>query len=214
MSSSHPAPPLPQPQHPAAAATALSQAAQDAARAWSRPLDPAQHSRAISQLYSALRDLGIAARGLAVYQTHGVRPSPESTAFPQHVTACARSLLNAWQSLDGVLAAEGISPADDPGEPGAGLCSAARNTLLAWREPSGTAADRDATVKQFITATSFVSAATLGLTAYAPRRRAIELQAVGASLAEAIAQLTAAIQQPGRAAARSTEPARGIRKPQ
>ena len=117
------------------------------------------------------------------------------------MTASARWLLSACESLDGVLAAEGIGPLPDPDEPGAVLCRAARNAILAWRQPSGTSADRDITVRRFITATGFLSAATLGLAAYAPRRRAIDLQAVGASLAEVIAYLTAAIQAPAEDAA-------------
>ena len=117
------------------------------------------------------------------------------------MTASARWLLSACESLDGVLAAEGISSLPDPDEPGAALCQAARNAILAWRQPSGTSADRDTTVKRFITATGFLSSATLGLATYAPRRRAIDLQVVGASLAEVIAYLTAAIQVPAENAA-------------
>ena len=71
---------------------------------------------------------------------------------------------------------------------------AARNAILAWRQPSGTSTDRDITVKRLITATGFLSAATLGLAIYAPRRRAIDLQAVCAGLAEVTAYLIAAIQ--------------------
>jgi len=47
--------------------------------------------------------------------------------------------------------------------------------------------------QRFITATGFLSSATLGLAVYAPRHRLIDLQVVGASLAEVIAYLTAAI---------------------
>jgi hypothetical protein len=196
-----PAPPLPKPQHPAVAAKALAEAAYAAAHAWAQPLEPDRHNRAISQLYSALRDLGIAARGLARYQTAGAAPDPAPPDFPRHVTASARWLLSACESLDGVLAAESTSWPPDPGEPGAALCQAARNAILAWRQPSGTSADRDVTVKRFITATGFLSSATLGLATYAPRRRAIDLQVAGASLAEVIAYLTAAIQVPAEDAA-------------
>jgi hypothetical protein len=56
-------------------------------------------------------------------------------------------------------------------------------------------------VKRFITATGFLSSATLGLATYAPRRRAIDLQVAGASLAEVIVYLTAAIQVPAEDAA-------------
>jgi hypothetical protein len=208
MSSPQPAAPPPQPQRPAVAAQSLAEAARAAASAWSQPLDPAQHGRAISQLYSTLRDLGIAASALATYKTSGIRPGLEPTAFAQHVTASARWLLNAWQSLDGVLAAEGIGPAVNPAEPGATLCRAARQTLVAWRRPFGTAADREAIIRQFITAIEFLSAATLGLMAYPPRHRAIDLHAVDASLAGAIAYLEAAIQRPEEAPADGAGPAR------
>ena len=201
MTSRPPAPPLPKPQHPAVAAQALAEAAYAAAHAWAQPLEPDSHNRAISQLYSTLRDLGIATRGLARYQTAGAAPDPAPPDFPRHVTASARWLLSACESLDGVLAAEGTSSLPDPDEPGAALCQAARNAILAWRQPSGTSADRDITVKRFITATGFLSSATLGLATYTPRRRAIDLQVVGASLAEVIAYLTAAIQVPAEDAA-------------
>jgi len=201
MTSRPPAPPLPKPQHPAVAAKALAEAAYAAAHAWAQPLEPDSHNRAIGQLYSTLRDLGIAARGLARYQTAGAAPDPASRDFPRHVTAGARWLLSACESLDGVLAAEGTSWLPDPDEPGAALCRAARTAILAWRQPSGTGADRDITIRRFITATGFLSSATLGLATYAPRRRAIDLQVVGASLAEVIAYLTAAIQAPAENAA-------------
>jgi len=201
MTTRPPAPPLPKPQHPALAAKALAEAAYAAAHAWAQPLEPEGSNRAISQLYSALRDLGIATRGLARYQIAGASPDPASQDFSRHVTASSRWLLSACESLDGVLAAEGTSWLPDPDEPGAALCQAARNAILAWRQPSGTSADRDITVKRFITATGFLSSATLGLATYAPRRRAMDLQVVGASLAEVIAYLTAAIQAPAENAA-------------
>ena len=147
MTSRPPAPPLPKPQHPAVAAQALAEAAYAAAHAWAQPLEPDSHNRAISQLYSTLRDLGIATRGLARYQTAGASPDPAPRDFPRHVTASARWLLSACESLDGVLAAEGISPLPDPDEPGAALCRAARNAIVAWRQPSGTSGDRDTTVR-------------------------------------------------------------------
>ena len=196
MTSRPPAPPLPKPQHPAVAAKALADAAYAAARAWAQPLEPDRSDRAVSQLYSALRDLGIAARGLARYQIDGTAPDPAARDFPQHLAASARWLLSACESLDGVLAAEGTSFLPDPDEPGAVLCQAARTAILAWRQPSGTSDDRDITVRRLITTAGFLSAGTLGLATYAPRRRAIDLQIVGASLAEVIACLTAAIQAP------------------
>ena len=96
---------------------------------------------------------------------------------------------------DGVEA-EGLRPLPDPDEPGAALCRTARTVILAWRQPSGTSADCDITVRRFITATGFLSSATLGLAVYAPRHRLIDLQVVNASLAEVIAYLTAAIGAP------------------
>ncbi len=69
MTSTHAVPPLPQPQPPAAAAQALTDAAQAAAHAWAQPLDSARHQRAVSQLDSILRDLGIAARALGLGRT-------------------------------------------------------------------------------------------------------------------------------------------------
>jgi hypothetical protein len=111
------------------------------------------------------------------------------------VTSGARWLLSAWNSLDGVLAFEGLGQLPDPDEPGAALCHAARGTILVWRQPSGTNLDRDTAIRRLITATGFLSAATVGLATYAPRRRAIDLQAVGASLTEVTADLTAAVQE-------------------
>ncbi len=196
------APPLPKPQHPAVAARAVTDAAHLAAYIWARPLDPARHACAISQLYSTLRDLGIATRGLARYQITDIPAGPASPDFPRHINASSRWLLNTCESLDGVLAAEGTGPLPDPDEPGAVLCQAACNAILAWRQPSGTNTDRDITIKRLITATGFLSAATLGLAAYAPRRRAIDLQAVCAGLAEVTAYLMTAIQ----ATAQDTSP--------
>ena len=135
---------------------------------------------------------------------------PVSADFPRHVDASARWLLNTCESLDGVLAAEGLRTLPDPDEPGAVLCRAARNAILAWRQPSGTSADRDITVKRFITATGFLSAATLGLATYAPRRRVIDLHAVCAGLAEVTAYLIAAIQVPAEYAS----PGNGTEPPQ
>ena len=210
MTSRPSAPPLPKPQHPAVAARVVADAAHVVAYAWARPLEPARHGRAVSQLYSVLRDLGIATRGLARYQMTDMPADPVSPDFPRHVDASARWLLNTCESLDGVLAAEGLGSLPDPDEPGAALCRAARNAILAWRQPSGTSADRDITVKRFITATGFLSAATLGLATYAPRRRVIDLHAVCAGLAEVTAYLIAAIQAPAEDASpgNGTEPAR------
>jgi hypothetical protein len=196
MTTAYPAPSLPQPQPPAAAARAVTLTAQAAACAWAKPLNPAAHSRAVSQLHSVLRDLGLATRGLGAYQVDDIPPGPAPSDFAQHTGTGARLLLDSWQRLDGVLAAEGIIPPTDPDEPGTVLCQAARSAILAWRQPVGTAADRDATIRQLITATGFLSAAITALATYAPRRPAIDLRAAGAALAEAIAYFTAAIPPP------------------
>jgi hypothetical protein len=196
MTSTKPIPPLPQPQPPAAAAQALADAAGAAARAWAQPLPPARHQRAVSQLYSTLRDLGIAARGLAAWQVQGTPEGPAPQEFTRHVTSGARWYLGACICLDGVLAFEGLGPLPDPDEPGAALCRAARNVIPAWRQPSGSSDYRDATVRAFTAATGLVAAGALSLAAYAPRRTFISLQSVVASLAEALADLSAAIGEP------------------
>ncbi len=197
MTSSQSAPPLPSPQQPAQAARALAEAALAAAGAWAQPLDSTRHSRAVSQLYSALRDVGIATRGLARWQPADAPPGTASAEFARHVTSGARWLLSTLHNLDGVLAFEGLGPLPDPDEPGTALCHAARSTILAWRQPSGSSFDRDTAIRRLITATGFLSAATVSLATYAPRRRAIDLQAVGTSLADATADLTAAIEVTG-----------------
>ena len=157
-------------------------------------MEPDAYSRAVSQLYSVLRDLGIAIRGLARYQITPSRPAPPDRGFAQHVTTSAAWLLGAWHSLDGVLAAEGLGPLRDLAGPGDVLCQAARDAITAWRQPSGTAADRDTTAGQLITAIVFLSEATLSLAGYAPRHRTIDLYAVSAGLAEARVALASAIQ--------------------
>jgi hypothetical protein len=157
-------------------------------------MDPIEYRRSVSQLYSILRDLGIATTGLARYQISGGPADAAASDFPQLVTASAQWLFGAWQSLDGVLAAEGLGPLPDPDEPGAVLCRAARSAITAWRQPAGTSAERDSTVELFITAVGFLAAATLSLATYSPRRRAIDLRAVGGSLAEVNACLAKAIQ--------------------
>ena len=194
MTSTYPVPPLPQPQPPDSAAHALADAAGAAARAWARPLHPDRHQRAVSQLYSTLRDLGIAARGLAAWQILGT-PAPPGE-FARHVTSAARWYLGACYCLDGVLAFEGLGPLPEPDEPGAALCRAARNVIPAWRQPLGSSDDRDTTVRAFIAATGLVCAGALSLAAYAPRRTFIGLQSVVASLAEAVADLSAAVGEP------------------
>jgi hypothetical protein len=196
MTSARPAPPLPSPRRPADAAREVCRAAQAAASAWAQPLEPGAHSRAVSQLYSALRDLGIATRGLAAYTADTPEPGPGAPDYERHTAAGARWLLDANERLDGVLAAEGIPPSRDPDDPGAALCPAARDAILAWRQPSGTAADRDEAVRRLIAATGFLTAAVLGLATWAPRRLAVSIQTAGASIAESTAYLTAAIRPP------------------
>ena len=181
---------------PDAAAQALRDAAGAVAAAWDQPMNPDAYSRAVSQLYSVLRDLGIAIRGLARYQVIPVPPGPADRGFAQHATTSAAWLLGAWHSLDGVVAAEGLGPLPSPARPGDALCQAARDTITAWRQPSGTAADRDSITGQLITAIVFLSEATLSLAGYAPRHRTIDLYAVGAGLAEARVALASAIQVP------------------
>jgi hypothetical protein len=193
MTSTHHFPSLPQPQPPAAAAQALADAAGAAACAWAQPTYPARHQHAVNQLCSALRDLSIAARGLAAWQAPGTPPGPAFPEFARHVTAAARRFLDAWDCLDGLLTFEGPGPVPDPDEPGAALCRAARNVIPAWRQPSGSSDHRDATIRAFIAATGLASAATLSLATYAPRRTATGLRAAVASLAEAIADLSAAV---------------------
>ena len=95
-----------------------------------------------------------------------------------------------------MLAAEGLGPVPDPDEPGATLCRAARTAITAWRQPAGTSAERDTTIERLIAGAGFLATATLSLTAYAPRRRTIELHAVAASLAEVTACLSKALQPP------------------
>jgi hypothetical protein len=190
------APPLPGPLRPAAAARAVAQAADAAVTAWARPLDPAAHSRAVSQLHSVLRDLGIAARGLSGYQASRQPAGPAAPGFPARAGDGSRLLLEAWQHLDGVLAAEAIPPSGDPGDPGAALCQAARDAILAWRQPSGTEADRDEAVRQLTTAIGHITGVITGLADCASRQLAISLQAAAASLAGAAACLTAAIEPP------------------
>ena len=194
---SQPAPPLPPPLRPDGAAQAVSQAAQAAASAWAQPMGPAAHRRAVSQLYSTLRDLGIAARGLARYQTADDPSGPSPPGFSQHIAASARCFLATCDSLDSVLAAESLDPAADSTEPGAELCHAARSAIVAWRQPYGTSAELDTTVRQIVATTSFLAAAALSLTTYAPRRLAIHLRAVHAELSKATGCLMKAIQAPG-----------------
>jgi hypothetical protein len=195
MTRPYPAPPLPQPPQPAQAAKALADAAQAAAGSWAQPLDPDRHHRAVSQLYSTVRDLGIAVRGLAAWQPAGPSPGTAPAEFERHVTAAAEVLLlSAWSRFTDVLDFEGAGGLPDPDEPGTALCYAARDAILSWRRPSGSSHDRDATLRQLIAASESLSAAIASLATCAPRQRAIGLQAAGADLARATTSLGAAIE--------------------
>jgi hypothetical protein len=205
MTSQQPAPPLPPPPQPVAAARSLADAALAAAGAWAQPLDPDWHSRAVSQLYSAVRDFGIATRGLAQWMPAERPPETALAQFARHVTAGARWMLSAWNCLDEVLAFQGAGTLPDPDELGAALCHAARLTILAWRQPSGSSLDRDTATRQLITAIGFLSDATASLADSALGHRAIDLLAVGVCLAEANASLAAAIQEPGNGPAARPE---------
>ena len=196
MSSGSAAPPLPPPPHPAATARVLSETARAAADAWAQPMETAQFNRALSQLYSVLRDLGIAVRGLARYQTTWNPADPAPLGFPRHVQAGAQHLLDTWQSLDGVLVAEGFGPVPDPDEPGTSLCHAARTAITAWRQPAGTSTDRDTTLERLVAALRFLATAAKNLAAYAPRQRTIELLAVDEGLTGAAACLARTAQAP------------------
>jgi hypothetical protein len=197
MTSPQPIPPLPPPPQPAHAAQSLASAALAAAGTWAQPLDPDGHSRAVSQLYSAVRDLGIATRGLAKWVPADGSPETVSAEFALHVTAGARWLLSAWNCLEEVLAFERAGKLPDPDEPGAALCHAARLTILAWRQPSGSRLDRETVINRLMTAIGILSDATASLADCALRHRAIDLLAVGVCLAEANASLAAAILEPG-----------------
>lgn len=201
MTREHAAPPLPEPQPPAAAARAMSQAAQAAASAWAEPMDPAGYNRAVRQLYSFLRDLGIATRGLARYQTRG-DPGilPAIPDFPQRVAAASRSVLEASRSLDGVLAAEGLGLLDDDDEPGTALCQAGRQAIRAWRQPAGTRACRDATIEQLMAAIGVLAQAAGSLAGRAQHPRAGQLHAIDDRLGDANRCLAGTLQaqvQPG-----------------
>ena len=109
----------------------LADAAHVAAYIWARPMDPARHGRAVSQLYSVLRDLGIAARGLARYQTTDITADPASPDFARHVDSERPMAAQHLHSLDGVLAAEGIGPVPDPTNPARSY--AGQHATRSWR---------------------------------------------------------------------------------
>jgi hypothetical protein len=162
-------------------------------------MEPEEHSRALGQLHSVLRDLGIATRGLVRYQTAGYPSDPAVPDFPRLLATSAELLLGASERLYGVLAAEGLRGLPDPEEPGAMLCQAARITITAWRQPAGTSAERDAAIEGLLTAVGYLGAATRNLMTWAPRQRTIDLRAVGASLTGVITCLSRAIAPPSAA---------------
>jgi hypothetical protein len=89
MTSGLGAPPLEPPPPPAEAARAIRQAAQATASAWMQPMNPAEHNRALSQLHSILRDLGIATRNLT-----RCCPSlkiPTKAALVTHMWGCCKA---------------------------------------------------------------------------------------------------------------------------
>jgi hypothetical protein len=159
-------------------------------------MEPAEFGRAICQLYSVLRDLGIATRGLARYQITGHPADPSPLGFSRFVISSARHLVVAGQSLDDVVAPARLGPVPDPDEPGTVLCRAARTAIAAWRQPAGSSADCGATVGWLITAIGFLSAATQCLITCAPRQRTIELYAVDAELVQASTCLARVIRPP------------------
>jgi hypothetical protein len=144
-----------------------------------------------------VRDLGIATRGLTAWQSAGYPPGTPPSGFAQHVRFGTELLVSAWSRFSDVLAFEGVGALPDPDEPGTALCHAARDAILAWREPSGTSHDRDAVLCQLIAATRFLSAAMASLAACAPRHLAISLQAAGADLTAAVTTFAAAIEERG-----------------
>jgi hypothetical protein len=190
------APPLPPPPPPEAAAGAVSKAARVVADVWAQPMEPAVFGRAICQLYSVLRDLGIATTGLARYQITGHPADPSPPGFSRFVISSARHLVVAGQSLNDVDAAEGLGPVPDPDEPGTVLCRAARTAITAWRQPAGSSVDCDVTVGWLITAIGSLSAATQCLITCAPPQRTTELYAVDAELVQASTCLARAVRPP------------------
>jgi len=208
MTSTHQTPPvpLPEPLPPAAAAQALADAAGGAALAWARPLTQSRHHRAVAQLYAALLDLGIAARGLAAWQLPGTPDGAASPEFARLVNAGAFRFREAHFLLDDVLASGGPGPLPYPDEPGAALCRAARGLIPAWRQPGGSTDYRDTTVRALLTATGLLSAGVLALATWGPPRTAIGLHAVLASLAEAVADLSAAAWDAGDDPWHGTQP--------
>jgi hypothetical protein len=193
MTSRRTAPPLPEPPTPAVAARAFSQAARAAASAWAQPMDPAGHHRGVCQLYSVLRDLSVATRGLARYQIAG-ESRPAAQGFRQQVRALSLALLEASDNLDGVLAAKGPDPLPDDSDPGAALCQATREAIRAWRQPTGTRACRDAVIEQLLTALGTLMQATRSLAERSQPVMVSQLRAVHDHLGNAIFRLAGALE--------------------
>jgi hypothetical protein len=185
MTKKPPAPPLPAPPTPIEAARVLSRAAQAAACAWMQPLDPGGRNRAIRQIRSVLRDLGIATRGLARYQVTGEGAEghlPGEPVFQRQLAAASSSLLEASQRLDDIpLAVGGRNLACDD-EPGVVLCQAARRVFPAWRQPSGTAACRSEAARLLMAAVADLALALRALADSAEQPLTGQLRAARAHL--------------------------------
>ncbi len=192
MTSKPPAPPLPEPPTPAETARALDRAADAAASAWAQPMDAAGHHRGVCQLYSVLRDLSIATRGLARYQITG-EARPAALGFRQQVRALSLALLEASDNLEGVLAAQGPDPLPDDRDPGAALCQATRQAIRSWRHPAGTRACREAVIEHLVAALGALIQAARSLADRAEPLRTSQLRAVCDHLGDAIFRLAGAL---------------------
>jgi hypothetical protein len=190
------APPLPRPQPPDEAARALSHAAQAAASFWMNSMEPREHNRAVRQLCSALRNVGVATWGLAYYQTtDSTAPEHAITHFLQEVITASRSMLNASECLEDALAAERRGVPDES-EPGEVLCRAAWKTIRSWRRPVGTTADRDHVIEQLTTATEALGQAARNLSFQAQEACGDRLGTACSHLSDATFCLTNACRVP------------------
>lgn len=187
------APPLLPPPAADLAARALSRAARTAASEWDHPMEPTRHDRAVCQLYSVLRDLSIATKGLAHFQiTGGARIGGQR--FRHQVAAVSELLLEASDSLDGVLAGRRPDPLPDDSDPGAALYQAVRQAIRAWRQPTGTITCRDTTIEHLVTALGALAQGARGLADRAPPVRNGQLRAIHDRLGAAIFCLAGALE--------------------
>jgi hypothetical protein len=216
MTSDQVAPPLPRPQPADKAARALSHAAQAATSFWNNSMEPREHTRAVRQLCSALRNTGVATWGLAYYQTtDSTEPATAVTHFRQEVIAASRSMLNASECLEDALAAErrGVPNENEPGEV---LCRTAWKTIRSWRRPTGTTADRDLVIEQLTQATETLGQAAHNLSFQAPEARGERLCTARSYLTDAAFCLTKARHAPAtahRAPAADHRPPRPAQRP-